>query len=324
MVVTAAKKAEPKPLERPDRTLAAELPKKAEPKPKEQLAQKGQEKQDERAKVDPERERKPAAEERQSPPAEDEPSTASSDSKKESGLWVAEGKAQEKREESGARETTPRPLAEGKPKEQPVALAMASTPRAPGAGDEQSRRAQMASEFTPQPKNAALTSLEDRLKVEAFEGGEEGARRADQSGRTLAAPERKLVGLETAADHQQGQPNAGRIVVVPDGDGSGDEAGMAAIAGNADLRRLVQERVNYVASLVGPGLVRRSGARGIAVVKFRVDFRGYVRAVKLERSSGSAELDREIEPVIRLAEPYTGWIGWMRVAVCFGTPFLDF
>jgi len=121
--------------------------------------------------------------------------------------------------------------------------------------------------------------------------------------------------------HQQGLPAAGRILVAPDGDGSGDDEGLASVAGRAELRHLVQERVNHVASLVGPGLVRRTGSRGVAVVKFKVDFRGYVRAVKLERSTGTPELDGEIESVIRLAEPYTGWLGWMRVAVCFGPAF---
>lgn len=323
MVVTAAKKSHDKPLERPDHTMKAEAPKKAEPQPKEQLAQKGQEKIEE-VKADLEREQKSAEERRKSPPKteNEEASVAAADSKL-SGLWLAEGRAQEKREESGAKDSTPKPLAEAKPREQPVQLAMAAAPKAPGAGDEAARRAQMASPFTPQPRDAPLTSFEEKLKVDSFEGGEEGARQSDQSGRTLAAAERKLVGSETVEGHKDGVPVAGRIVVAPEGDGSGDEEGMASVAGRAELRHLVQERVNHVASLVGPGLVARTGKRGVAIVKFKVDFTGYVRAVKLERSTGSQELDEEIETVVRLAEPYTGWLGWMRVAVSFGTPMLD-
>jgi hypothetical protein len=56
-------------------------------------------------------------------------------------------------------------------------------------------------------------------------------------------------------------------------------------------------------------------------VKFKVDFRGYVRA-EAGRSTGTPELDGEIESVIRLAEPYTaGSVD--GVAVCFGTAFPD-
>jgi hypothetical protein len=110
------------------------------------------------------------------------------------------------------------------------------------------------------PRDAALTSAEERLKVEAFEGGDGGARRSDRSGRSLAAAERKLVGSETVEGHSR--------ACRPPAESSsrrrrrlGDDEGLASVAGRAELRHLVQERVNHVASLVGPGLC---GARAPA------------------------------------------------------------
>jgi len=104
---------------------------------------------------------------------------------------------------------------------------------------------------------------------------------------------------------------------LPAGAGVGAENEEAGLAGDRNLRRLVQERIDFVARLVGPLSVRRAGRSGLATVRLRVDGNGYVASDALVRSTGSPRLDAEIHTVLHLAEPYPPFRGWLEVFVLF-------
>jgi TonB family protein len=109
-------------------------------------------------------------------------------------------------------------------------------------------------------------------------------------------------------------PEGELIFAEPEGGGEGEELGEPSLS-RGDLRRLVQERINFVARLVGSAAARRARASGVAVAQIRVDRRGYVREVYLVRSTGTRALDREIVPILHLAEPYPYWHGLLKVMV---------
>jgi TonB family protein len=100
----------------------------------------------------------------------------------------------------------------------------------------------------------------------------------------------------------------------PAGDGVG-EPGPVPSLGRGDLRALAQARVNAVARLLGPSAAQRAGFGGTAVVLVQVNRRGYVAVVRLVRSAGARALDRELVPILHLAEPYLPWTGLLRLAV---------
>lgn len=259
------------------------------------------------------------ARERRLPVPPDEPPTALSD-RPSDGLWLAPGRSEDQPESGAPREPEHR-VAEGRPQEQPVSLAVAARPRLVGAGDDDARVARLYTLPAPSARDS-VTRTERRLDVSALERSEQGAHLSERSTLSVAAPEPALVG-ESGGEVREAAPQAGRIVIAPEGDGSGDDLGAASIMGNADLRRLVQERVNHVVGLLASSVTARAGSGGVAIVRLRVDERGYLRAVRLERSTGSELLDRELEPVLRLAEPYPGVGGWLRVAIAFERPAVD-
>jgi TonB family protein len=104
---------------------------------------------------------------------------------------------------------------------------------------------------------------------------------------------------------------------VPTGGGLGEERGAASLLGAGRMQRLVQQRVDHVAELLGPSAVARAGKTGEALVDLRVDALGYVSDATLVRSAGDPRLDEELEAIIHLGEPYPRFEGAMRVRVFF-------
>ena len=81
---------------------------------------------------------------------------------------------------------------------------------------------------------------------------------------------------------------------------------------------LVQERIAWVAALLSPSLVHGAGGRSArAEVRLSVDTRGYLREALLSLPTGVVALDRNVEAVLRLAEPYPVFDGYLTVKVPF-------
>jgi len=104
---------------------------------------------------------------------------------------------------------------------------------------------------------------------------------------------------------------------VPAGGGFGSTRGAASLAGTGRVQRLVQQRIDHIAELLGPSAVAQVGKAGEALVDLRVDALGYVDDANLVRSAGDPRLDEEIETIVHLGEPYPRFQGVMRVRVRF-------
>lgn len=159
---------------------------------------------------------------------------------------------------------------------------------------------------------AAAETLAEEAMLDGDEPGSEKARAALEA---LNTAEQALADLATERPAQPSQPGAPQI--GPAGSGAGDTPGPGTIAGDGDARHLAQQRINHVARLIGPSAAQRAGARGVAVVQFQVNADGYVAAVQILRSAGNANLDKEIDGLLHLAEPFPAWLGWLKAAVPF-------
>ncbi len=108
----------------------------------------------------------------------------------------------------------------------------------------------------------------------------------------------------------------GEASELPVGDGLESlEDRVEAGGADSDPLRLVQERIAWVAHLVSPSATRRARTEGSARVDLRVGANGYVRAVRVVKSTGSPALDAEIESTVHFAEPFPQWNGWLTVTV---------
>ncbi|MBS1149962.1 MAG: TonB terminal [Myxococcaceae bacterium] len=91
------------------------------------------------------------------------------------------------------------------------------------------------------------------------------------------------------------------------------------------LAERVQERAAWVTALVSPQLVRSAGTSGDATVRVAVDRDGYLRDFHLQTTTGDALLDHHVEEVLRLAEPYPPFEGYLTLTLPFwaGAPLPD-
>jgi len=66
-----------------------------------------------------------------------------------------------------------------------------------------------------------------------------------------------------------------------------------------------------------PGMARKMGIEGVAVVRFKMKSEGQVQAVELVDSSGSEILDKASLETVRAAAPFPYKKGWLRVEIVF-------
>jgi len=189
-------------------------------------------------------------------------------------------------------------------------VAMAQPPAAPEGAEEPP---DPSSDDRVVAARRALASANELMDLAESEGDEAEAHLADAAA-ALAGAEEKLRDLEATAI--EATPQTGAPAALPLGGGAGSP-GAPHLSGDGQIDALAQERVNYVISLIGPSAARRAGHGGTGRVTFRVDERGYVRDLEIQRSTGDGVLDGEIEPALHLAEPFAETPEWISVMVRF-------
>lgn len=95
----------------------------------------------------------------------------------------------------------------------------------------------------------------------------------------------------------------------------GAEDGPAEVKPGPDVQQLVQARVDWVARILAPSIIRLIGREGTATLQLAVDDRGYVSEFRFDTPSGSARMDDEVELNLHFAEPFPTWQGWLPVTV---------
>jgi hypothetical protein len=79
----------------------------------------------------------------------------------------------------------------------------------------------------------------------------------------------------------------------------------------------VRKRAAWVTALVSQKLLREAGRGGDAMVRVAVDRDGYLRDFRLDSPTGVELLDQSVGEVLRLAEPYPRFDGYLTVKLPF-------
>ncbi|MHB8877137.1 MAG: energy transducer TonB [Myxococcaceae bacterium] len=130
-----------------------------------------------------------------------------------------------------------------------------------------------------------------------------------------AAPAKAAASLASAREARAAPAAPAEESELPPGEGLGEAAERAAAGGGYDPALLVQERIDFIARLLSPSVVRRAGTEGTALVSLSVNRLGYVQGIRVLHSTGSALLDGEVESTVHFAEPFPLWEGWLTVTV---------